>query len=362
MKNWRQVWFQAAVLVLLGIIGINLTVIAWQRGASRPADQAAATSPVLDHSTHGSAESAPQRSGMMGGGMMRGGMMSGGMGQMGGAMMGEHDDGAEQQANFAKLSDEDRPLAEAQGYCVVTTEPLGSMGPPIKLVVNEQPVFICCKSCEKKALSNPEKTLAKLEELKAQVRRERSEKKEHAEHGQHGGKNESANAHDHADAGHEHGPGKGMRPGMGGPGMMRMRQDMLALHALLDQRDLVERSITDLPNGVETLTESDDEKVAKMIREHVAAMHKRLEKNEPMPMMTQDKLFVEIFKHAKQIKIRLEETPKGLKVIQTSDDPYVARLVQAHARLVDAFIANGMEEIHREHAVPSRDPTAETTK
>ena len=81
---------------------------------------------------------------------------------------------AERAAAFAKLSDEDRPLAEAQGYCVVTSEPLGSMGPPLKLVVNEQPVFVCCKGCEKKAKSNPDKTLAKVEELKAKVKSESS--------------------------------------------------------------------------------------------------------------------------------------------------------------------------------------------
>ena len=84
----------------------------------------------------------------------------------------DHNEKAEQQANFAKLSDEDRPLAEAQGYCAVTAEPLGSMGPPIKLVVNEQPVFICCKGCEKKAKSNPDKTLAKVAELKTKVKSE----------------------------------------------------------------------------------------------------------------------------------------------------------------------------------------------
>lgn len=81
-----------------------------------------------------------------------------------------HIDKAEQQANFAKLNDDDRPLAEAQGYCAVSSEPLGSMGPPIKLIVHEQPVFVCCKGCEKNAKSNPDKTLAKVEELKAKVK------------------------------------------------------------------------------------------------------------------------------------------------------------------------------------------------
>ncbi|RPI76308.1 MAG: hypothetical protein EHM42_14865 [Planctomycetaceae bacterium] len=81
----------------------------------------------------------------------------------------EQTDKAEQAANIASLSAEDRALAEAQGYCAVTSEPLGSMGPPLKLMVNDQPAFICCKGCEKKAQSNPDKTLASVEALKARV-------------------------------------------------------------------------------------------------------------------------------------------------------------------------------------------------
>lgn len=84
-----------------------------------------------------------------------------------------HDAEAEErEASLAKLSSEDRALAEAQGYCAVTSEPLGSMGPPLKLVVNDQAVFICCKGCESNAKSNPDKTLAKVAELKAQVQAE----------------------------------------------------------------------------------------------------------------------------------------------------------------------------------------------
>ena len=85
---------------------------------------------------------------------------------------GDHVNNDEQKAAFAKLSAADRSVAEAQGYCAVTAEPLGSMGPPLKLLINEQPVFVCCKGCEKKAKSNPDKTLAKVAELKAKVKRE----------------------------------------------------------------------------------------------------------------------------------------------------------------------------------------------
>lgn len=34
----------------------------------------------------------------------------------------------------------------------------------------DQPVFLCCKSCQRKALAHPEKTLAKVDELKARAK------------------------------------------------------------------------------------------------------------------------------------------------------------------------------------------------
>ncbi len=82
---------------------------------------------------------------------------------------GNHDASGEQAASLAKLNSEDRSLAEAQGYCAVSEEPLGSMGPPIKLIINDQPVFVCCKGCNTKAQSNPDATLAKVAELKSKV-------------------------------------------------------------------------------------------------------------------------------------------------------------------------------------------------
>lgn len=75
---------------------------------------------------------------------------------------------AEIQDNLALLSPEDRKVAEAQRFCAVEEENrLGSMGKPFKVMVKEQPVFLCCKGCQRKALADPEKTLAKVRELKA---------------------------------------------------------------------------------------------------------------------------------------------------------------------------------------------------
>ena len=71
-------------------------------------------------------------------------------------------------AILAKLSDEDRQLAEAQKFCAVMShERLGGMGAPLKFEIKGEPVFVCCKGCQKKALKNPEETLAKVAAMKA---------------------------------------------------------------------------------------------------------------------------------------------------------------------------------------------------
>jgi hypothetical protein len=70
--------------------------------------------------------------------------------------------------NRAKLSAEDQALVEAQEWCAVENEERlgGEMGVPIKVMIKGQPVFLCCGGCRKAALANPEKTLAKVAELK----------------------------------------------------------------------------------------------------------------------------------------------------------------------------------------------------
>jgi hypothetical protein len=71
-------------------------------------------------------------------------------------------------ANLAKLNDADRKLAEAQRFCAIENDDrLGSMGVPVKVMVKDQPVFLCCKGCTKQAAADPDKTLAKVKELKA---------------------------------------------------------------------------------------------------------------------------------------------------------------------------------------------------
>ena len=81
------------------------------------------------------------------------------------------DDEDKIQSVLSKLSPDDRKLAETQRYCPVRTDnQLGIMGKPVKVMVKGQPVLLCCKGCLNKALTDPTKTLAKVEEARVRAK------------------------------------------------------------------------------------------------------------------------------------------------------------------------------------------------
>jgi hypothetical protein len=140
-----------------------------------------------------------------------------------------------------------------------------------------------------------------------------------------------------------------MRGGMGDPSH---QADMQVFHDLLEHRAKITRTVTNLPNGIDTLTLSDDPVVAGKLRGHVASMTKRMEENRPIHL--RDPFFAEMFRQAKHVTIKVEPVPTGVRVIETSDDPYTVTLLQEHARIIELFLKNGMAEMHKNHEVPRR--------
>jgi hypothetical protein len=138
-----------------------------------------------------------------------------------------------------------------------------------------------------------------------------------------------------------------------------MREDMTTLHAMFADRDRIKRTVKNLPDGAEAVTESDDEAIASLLQEHVPAMEGRVLENNPLPPMTFHPIFVELIKHADDYTLTYEETDQGMKVIYHSEEPYVVMLVQEHAKLVSRFIKNGMEEIHKPYTLPGLDEQSE---
>jgi hypothetical protein len=65
------------------------------------------------------------------------------------------------QAALKELPEDDRPLASAQRWCAVEQEHrLGSMGCPVKVILDGKPVFLCCAGCVKRAKSHAKATIA----------------------------------------------------------------------------------------------------------------------------------------------------------------------------------------------------------
>jgi DUF438 domain-containing protein len=128
---------------------------------------------------------------------------------------------------------------------------------------------------------------------------------------------------------------------------------MALFHFLLDHRAEIRRTVKALPDGVETLTESDVPETAAKLREHVRSMYRRIE--EGRPIHGRDPLFAEIFANADKIEMTMEETEHGLLVRETSSDPYVAKLIQSHAEVVNGFLENGHAEMRKNHPLPERE-------
>lgn len=126
--------------------------------------------------------------------------------------------------------------------------------------------------------------------------------------------------------------------------------DRALFHFLLDHRASIRRTVKMLPDGVETLTESDDPEIAQKIHEHVQSMRTRME--EGRPIHARDPLFAAVFASAGEISMSIEETPKGVKVVETSKNPRVVQLIQAHADVVTKFLEEGHAEMRKDHPVP----------
>ena len=143
--------------------------------------------------------------------------------------------------------------------------------------------------------------------------------------------------------------------GRGGKGMMgdaAHGADMQLFHQLFEHRAEIDRQVIKRADGIETVTESKNPEVARLLQAHVASMLARVK--EGRPIHQRDPLFAELFKNADQIAATYETTANGVRVIETSKDAYVVKLLQAHADVIGAFLANGMSEMMKNHPLPPR--------
>ena len=147
-------------------------------------------------------------------------------------------------------------------------------------------------------------------------------------------------------------PMAGMGPGMG-PGMAGMRGDSAAavimpiVHDLMRQHQKLRRTVTNLPNGVRTLTESDDSAMVAQLRAHVETTGHLVAQSRDLLVPPASPVLHALLRNGARIVRTVTPTPRGVTVTETSSDPSVVALLQAHAAEVTALVDGGMAAMHQ---------------
>jgi hypothetical protein len=148
------------------------------------------------------------------------------------------------------------------------------------------------------------------------------------------------------------GPGMHGQMGPGRMGMMGMGHgsatttERSEIHDMLANHDRIKRTVTNLPNGIRTVTETDDPQLAATIASHVAGMGERVKEGRDPKLPIQSPTLKLIFRNKDRIKTTYEATQKGIVVVQTSNDPETVAALQKHAAEVSDLVKRGMVAAH----------------
>lgn len=110
--------------------------------------------------------------------------------------------------------------------------------------------------------------------------------------------------------------------------------------------ETITRDVTNLPNGIRTVTRSSDETVMATLVSHVTGMIDRVETGDDPKIMIQSPTLDIFFDRGPAIQSRIDVTDEGIVVVQTSDDPEVVEALHTHAAEVSAMADRGMQAVH----------------
>ena len=139
---------------------------------------------------------------------------------------------------------------------------------------------------------------------------------------------------------------------MGHGGMMAHANDQATMgqvrdiHQLLANHDRIRRTVTNLADGLRTVTESDNAEVARVIKTHVAEKIGRVQAGDNPNLPMQSPELNAIYRNKDKIRTTVDMTEKGVVVVQTSDDAETVALLQKHASQVTDLVRGGMAAMH----------------
>ncbi len=108
----------------------------------------------------------------------------------------------------------------------------------------------------------------------------------------------------------------------------------------------ISSACTTLPDGIRTITWSEDEKVMAVVVSHVVGMIGRVEEGRDPKVFIQSPTLDILFERREKIATTIETTDEGIVVVQTSDDQEVVAALQTHAAEVSDMVDRGMQAVH----------------
>ena len=118
------------------------------------------------------------------------------------------------------------------------------------------------------------------------------------------------------------------------------------IHELFVNHERITRTVTNRPDGIRTVTESADPRVAQLLREHVSDMGRRVEAGDDPGLPIESEALRAIFQNYDKIHTTIESTATGVVVTQTSTDRNMVAALQQHAAEVTDFVKDGMAAMH----------------
>ena len=137
-----------------------------------------------------------------------------------------------------------------------------------------------------------------------------------------------------------------------GMGMMGMPRDsatmaqMHVIHELVTNNDRIERTVTNLPNGIRTVTTSTDPALARLIKDHVLTMDQRVSRGDDPGLPMESDALRAIFRGKDKVHTVTDTTATGIIVVQTSSDSTIVAALQQHAAEVTDLVRRGMPAMH----------------
>jgi hypothetical protein len=145
-------------------------------------------------------------------------------------------------------------------------------------------------------------------------------------------------------------PASGQRHGRAGMGMGMMgmardsatRAQMRVIHELVTNHTRIERTVTNLPNGIRTVTTSADPALARLIKDHVLTMDQRVVRGDDPGLPMESEALRAVFRGKDKVHTTTDTTATGIIVVQTSSDSSIVAALQQHAAEVTDLVRRGM--------------------